>query len=110
MLTFSTFAKSLKGLPASEKYNENTRIRDIATSPVLERNRISELVGFDIDDINISNEFAVIRRRKRVLVFAPEVREALLEYLLLQKEWLQRKDMKRPIPVFADEANHGSRR
>jgi len=89
--------EKLEGLtPHQKKYNENTRIRDIAIITLFLGTgiRISELVGIDIDDINfISNEFAVIRKggKRDVLVFGPEVREALLEYLLLRERMVAKE-------------------
>ncbi len=69
-----------------KKYLENTRIRDIAILCLLVGTgiRASELIGMDVDDVDLDgNAFAVTRKggSRVILYFNDAVREALRDYM-----------------------------
>lgn len=68
------------------KWNEKTRIRDIAICKILLGTgiRVSELVGLDVDDLNFQDCcFKVVRKRDKFdsVYFSDEIKDALIEYL-----------------------------
>lgn len=74
-----------------QKYNEATKIRDLAILSLFLGTgiRVSELVGIDIDDIDFNiNGFTVTRKggNQAVLYFPDEVASALKDYLIQRKE------------------------
>lgn len=84
-------AESGGGLsPAQKKYHKFTKARDAAILTLFLGTgiRISELVGIDIEHLDFVNDsFLVIRKggNQDSLVFGEEVREALLNYLLVRE-------------------------
>jgi len=77
-----------RGLTAAQKkYHKFTKTRDVAILTLFLGTgiRISELVGIDIEHIDfMNNTFLVIRKggNQETLAFGPEVRTALLEYII----------------------------
>ena len=74
-----------------QKYNEATKIRDLAILSLFLGTgiRVSELVGIDIDDVDFNiNGFTVTRKggNQAVLYFPDEVASALKDYLIQRKE------------------------
>lgn len=74
-----------------QKYNEATKIRDLAILSMFLGTgiRVSELVGIDISDVDFNiNGFTVTRKggNQAVLYFPDEVADALQDYLRLRKE------------------------
>ena len=74
-----------------KKYVENTRVRDLAILCMLVGTgiRASELIGMDLDDVDIeSNAFAVTRKggNRVILYFNDGVKEALGDYITLRKK------------------------
>jgi len=72
------------------KYNDNTRIRDLAILTLFLGTgiRVSELVGINIDDIDFSlNGFLVTRKggNQAILYFPDEVAEVLYDYLKVRR-------------------------
>lgn len=68
------------------KWNEKTRVRDIAICKVLLGTgiRVAELVGMDVDDLDFQeNCFKVLRKRDKydVVYFGDDVKAALIDYL-----------------------------
>lgn len=68
------------------KWNERTKIRDIAICVVLLGTgiRVAELVGMDVDDLDFQeNCFKVLRKRDKfdVVYFSDSVKSALIDYL-----------------------------
>ncbi len=68
-----------------QKYQENTRIRDLAIVSLLLGTgiRVSELVGIDIDDINFDDRSFVVQRKggaRVILYFSEEVEGYLYDY------------------------------
>ena len=73
------------------KYNENTRVRDLAILTLFLDTgiRVSELVGINISDVDFSiNGFIVTRKggNQTILYFSDEVETALKDYLKLRKD------------------------
>ncbi len=83
--------ESGEGLSARQRqYHKSTVVRDTAIITLFLGTgmRISELVGIDTDDLNfMSNEVRIVRKggNEEQLVFGPEVRSALLEYLIIRE-------------------------
>lgn len=74
-----------------KKYNENTRLRDLAILSLFLGTgiRVSELVGIDIPDIDFNlNGFAVTRKggNQAILYFPDEVSDVLRRYLAARRE------------------------
>lgn len=74
-----------------KKYNENTRLRDLAILSLFLGTgiRVSELVGIDISDIDFNlNGFTVTRKggSQAILYFPDEVSEVLRRYLAQRRE------------------------
>ncbi len=74
-----------------QKYNEQTKVRDLAILSLFLGTgiRVSELVGIDIDDVDFNvNGFTVTRKggNQAVLYFPDEVGDALKAYLEQRKE------------------------
>ena len=72
-----------------QKYNEHTRMRDLAIVTLFLGTgiRVSELVGIDIDDLDFSiNGFLVTRKggNQAILYFPDEVADVLKSYLKLR--------------------------
>lgn len=83
-----------------QKYNTHTRVRDLAILALFLGTgiRVSELVGINLDDLDLSiNGFLVTRKggHQAILYFPDEVAEALNDYLKL------RADMT-PLPGHED--------
>ncbi len=80
-------AESGKGLSdRAKKFHERTAVRDLAILTLFLGTgiRISELVGIDIDDIDMENDAFVVTRKggdAELLSFGREVRTALLRYM-----------------------------
>lgn len=73
-----------------KKYNEHTKIRDLAILTLFLGTgiRVSELVGIDIGDIDLSiNGFLVTRKggNQAILYFPDEVADVLKEYMALRE-------------------------
>lgn len=74
-----------------KKYNENTKMRDLAILSLFLGTgiRVSELVGIDIPDVDFNlNGFTVTRKggSQAILYFPDEVSEVLRRYLIQRKE------------------------
>jgi len=74
-----------------KKYNDNTRVRDMAIISLFLGTgiRVSELVGIDIDDIDFDiNAFHITRKggNEAILYFPDEVADALKAYLDIRNE------------------------
>lgn len=74
-----------------KKYNENTRLRDLAILSLFLGTgiRVSELVGIDIPDVDFNlNGFTVTRKggSQAILYFPDEVSEVLRRYLAERRE------------------------
>lgn len=72
-----------------QKYQENTRIRDLAMISLLLGTgiRVSELVGIDIDDVNFKDMSFVVTRKggaRVILYFSEEVAGYLYDYYRLR--------------------------
>ncbi len=72
------------------KYQENTRMRDLAIVGLLLGTgiRVSELVGIDMDDVNFDNRSFVVTRKggaRVILYFSDEVAGLLYDYYYLRK-------------------------
>lgn len=72
-----------------QKYQENTRIRDLAMISLLLGTgiRVSELVGIDIDDINFKDMSFIVTRKggaRVILYFSEEVAGYLYDYYRLR--------------------------
>ena len=80
-------AEAGKGLSERQKaYHQATKVRDTAILTLFLGTgiRISELVGIDIDDVDLATDAFVVTRKggnQEMLSFGPEVRAALLAYL-----------------------------
>ena len=79
------------GTSRQNKYQENTRIRDIAIVTLLLGTgiRVSECVGLNIDDLNFDENAMLITRKgakEMILYFSDEVANALKSYLKIRKE------------------------
>lgn len=77
--------------PHQQKYNEPTRLRDLAILALFLGTgiRVSELVGIDIDDVDFEvNGFTVTRKggNQAILYFSDEVAAALQNYLRQRSE------------------------
>jgi len=73
-----------------KKYNDNTRLRDLAILTLFLGTgiRVSELVGINIEDIDFSlNGFLVTRKggNQAILYFPDEVAEVLVDYLKVRR-------------------------
>ena len=73
-----------------QKYQENTRIRDLAMISLLLGTgiRVSELVGIDIDDVNFSDLSFVVTRKggaRVILYFSEEVAGYLYDYYRIRQ-------------------------
>ncbi|MCL2861340.1 MAG: tyrosine-type recombinase/integrase [Firmicutes bacterium] len=82
-----------------QKYNENTKIRDVAILTLFLGTgiRISELVGLDVNDVFLeTNSFSVTRKGggKSILYFSDEVLRTLEIYLKWRNERLKKKNIK----------------
>lgn len=85
MLDYVESGESLSG-EHQQKYNEHTRLRDLAILTLFLGTgiRVSELVGLDINDLDFSvNGFLVTRKggNQAILYFPDEVAEVLKDYL-----------------------------
>lgn len=74
-----------------KKYNENTKLRDLAILTLFLGTgiRVSELVGINIDDIDFSlNGFLITRKggNQAILYFPDEVADVLRDYLKIRLE------------------------
>ncbi|MBE5773167.1 MAG: integrase [Clostridiales bacterium] len=74
-----------------KKYNDNTRMRDLAILTLFLGTgiRVSELVGINLDDIDFSlNGFLVTRKggNQAILYFPDEVADVLRDYLKVRRE------------------------
>ncbi len=72
-----------------QKYQENTRIRDLAMVSLLLGTgiRVSELVGIDVDDVNFDDLSFVVQRKggaRVILYFSEEVAGYLYDYYLMR--------------------------
>ena len=72
-----------------QKYQENTRIRDMAIVSLLLGTgiRVSELVGIDVNDVDFSNLSFVVTRKggaRTILYFSDEVAGMLYDYYVLR--------------------------
>lgn len=80
------------GLSKRQKaYAKNTRIRDRAIIGMLIGTgiRSSELIGLDIDDIDLDNSSFMVTRKgnkQQILYFNDQVRDVLADYLVIRKE------------------------
>lgn len=77
--------------PRQQKYNEQTKVRDLAILALFLGTgiRVSELVGIDLDDVDFEvNGFTVTRKggNQAVLYFPDEVAETLQNYLKQRKQ------------------------
>ena len=73
------------------KFNEKTRVRDLALVTLLLGTgiRVSECVGLDLSDIDFSNNGLRIHRKggyETIIYFGEEVEKALKDYLELREE------------------------
>lgn len=73
-----------------QKYQENTRMRDLAIVSLFLGTgiRVSELVGIDVDDVNFDDLSFVVTRKggaRVILYFSEEVAGYLYDYYLLRK-------------------------
>ena len=81
-----------EGLTASQKkFNEKTRVRDLALVTLLLGTgiRVSECVGLDLTDIDFSNNGLRIHRKggyETIIYFGEEVEKALKDYLELRED------------------------
>lgn len=86
------FVESGDGMSGNQKkYNENTRLRDLAILSLFLGTgiRVSELVGIDIPDVDFTlNGFMVTRKggSQAILYFPDEVSDVLRRYLTVRKE------------------------
>lgn len=75
---------------AQKRFHNQTKVRDAAIVTLFLGTgmRISELVGINMDDIDfVQNEVRIVRKggNQDVLVFGPEVRGALLNYMVCRE-------------------------
>lgn len=73
-----------------QKYQENTRVRDLAMVSLFLGTgiRVSELVGIDVDDVNFDDLSFVVTRKggaRVILYFSEEVAGYLYDYYALRK-------------------------
>lgn len=80
-----------------QKYQENTRIRDLAIVSLLLGTgiRVSELVGIDLDDVNFADLSFVVTRKggaRVILYFSEEVAGYLYDYYTIRQSDTTLKD------------------
>ena len=84
-----------------KKFHELTKIRDLALVTLFLGTgiRISELVGLNFGDINLDTCSFVVTRKggsRSILYFGEEVKDALHNYLIIQRELDTKKDKDKP--------------
>ncbi len=85
-----------------KKFHEHTKVRDLALVTLFLGTgiRISELVGLNFGDVNLeTNSFVVTRKggSRSILYFGDEVKQALTDYLIVQRGLDFSKDKEEPL-------------